>query len=67
MPAPTSFSTTLDAGLVVLATDFLALRAALDETVFHLFNAHLTFSGETPAVGGVIYAYQLTQLRAGVK
>ena len=55
------------AGLVIRATDFLSLRTALDEAVFSLFTAHLTFSGETPAVGGVIYAYQLTQLRAGVK
>ena len=56
--APTGF---------VLASHVLDMRGALDEAWFYLINAHIAFTGDTPAGGHLIYADQLNQLRAGVK
>jgi hypothetical protein len=50
----------------VYASYVLAMRTALSEAAAALGHP-VTFSGETPAVGSNIYAYQYTQLRAGVK
>ncbi|MEA2239405.1 MAG: hypothetical protein QOC81_4129, partial [Thermoanaerobaculia bacterium] len=51
---------------LIYASYVLAMRTALSEAATALGHP-VTFSGETPAVGSNIYAYQFTQLRTGVK
>jgi hypothetical protein len=50
----------------IYASQVLAMRAALSEAAAALSHP-VSFSGETPAHGTRIYAYQFTDLRAGVK
>ncbi|HEX3069976.1 MAG TPA: hypothetical protein VHX14_15520 [Thermoanaerobaculia bacterium] len=50
----------------IYASYVLAMRAALSEAGAALGHS-VPFSGQTPAVGSPIYAYQFTQLRTGVK
>jgi YD repeat-containing protein len=50
----------------IYASYVLAMRTALSEAAAALGQT-VPFQGETPAVGSTVYAYQFTQLRAGVK
>jgi hypothetical protein len=51
---------------LIYASYVLAMRTSLNEATTAL-GQPWTFSGETPAVGSTVYAYQFTQIRAGVK
>jgi len=52
---------------IISATHVAAMRAALDDAVFHLFGVHMSFNGEAPTSGHGIFAFQYNQLCTGVK
>jgi YD repeat-containing protein len=52
---------------VVTAADNVVARQKLDEAVAILAGHYVSYSGQTPAINGQIWAYQLQQIREGVK
>jgi YD repeat-containing protein len=51
----------------VTASDNVTARQKLDEAVVPLLNHGVTYTGETPAMNGKIWAYQMQQIRDGVR
>jgi hypothetical protein len=51
----------------VYAADFTTARQKLDEAVSILVHHGVPYSGEVPATNGRIFAYQLQQIRDGVR
>jgi hypothetical protein len=51
----------------ILASDLITARQKLDEAVNILLSRGVAYTGEVPATNGKIWAYQLQQIRDGVR
>ena len=51
----------------VTASDIVTARQKLDEAVVPLLNHGVTYTGEAPAMNAKIWAYQMQQIRDGVR
>ena len=51
----------------VTANDIVTARQKLDEAVIPLLNHGVSYTGEVPAMNGKIWAYQMQQIRDGVR